>query len=85
VREQKVAFDVYPYAAGSTVLMPERLRPDVPVQITWSVPHPEMAGDAGGCRGGVGDDGAAGGSGAAARGGDFLSDGRGGCAPDHGA
>lgn len=41
---QKVAFDVYPYAAGSTVLMPARLRPDVPVQITWSVPHPEMAG-----------------------------------------
>src|SRR5271165_2299118 len=41
---QRVDFDVYPYAAGSTVLMPERLRPDVPVQITWSVPHPELAG-----------------------------------------
>jgi N-acyl-D-amino-acid deacylase len=41
---QKVNFDVYPYHAGSTVLMPERLRPDVPVQITWSVPHPEQAG-----------------------------------------
>jgi N-acyl-D-amino-acid deacylase len=41
---QRVDFDVYPYAAGSTVLMPERLRPDVPVQITWSVPHPEVAG-----------------------------------------
>ena len=41
---QKVDFDVYPYPAGSTVLMPERLRPDVPVQITWSIPHPEMAG-----------------------------------------
>jgi N-acyl-D-amino-acid deacylase len=41
---QKVDFDVYPYAAGSTVLMPHRLRPDVPVQITWSVPHPEVAG-----------------------------------------
>jgi N-acyl-D-amino-acid deacylase len=41
---QRVDFDVYPYAAGSTVLMPERLRPDVPVQITWSVPHPECAG-----------------------------------------
>jgi N-acyl-D-amino-acid deacylase len=35
---------VYPYPAGSTVLMPSRLRPDVPVQVTWSVPHPEMAG-----------------------------------------
>jgi N-acyl-D-amino-acid deacylase len=41
---QPVNFDVYPYAAGSTVLMPHRLRPDVPVQLTWSVPHPEMAG-----------------------------------------
>src|SRR5580700_9043394 len=41
---QRVDFDVYPYAAGSTVLIPERLRPDVPVQITWSVPHPELAG-----------------------------------------
>ncbi|MEA2740307.1 MAG: N-acyl-D-amino-acid deacylase, partial [Acetobacteraceae bacterium] len=41
---QKVDFDVYPYAAGSTVLMPHRLRKDVPVQITWSVPHPEYAG-----------------------------------------
>jgi N-acyl-D-amino-acid deacylase len=41
---QKVDFDVYPYAAGSTVLMPSRVRPDVPVQITWSVPHPEFAG-----------------------------------------
>jgi len=43
-RGQRVDFDVYPYAAGSTVLMPKRLRPDVSVQITWSVPHPEMAG-----------------------------------------
>jgi N-acyl-D-amino-acid deacylase len=44
VARQKVDFDVYPYAAGSTVLMPHRLRKDVPVQITWSVPHPELAG-----------------------------------------
>jgi N-acyl-D-amino-acid deacylase len=42
--KQRVDFDVYPYAAGSTVLMPERLRADVPVQITWSVPHPDVAG-----------------------------------------
>jgi N-acyl-D-amino-acid deacylase len=42
--DQLVAFDVYPYVAGSTVLIPERLRQDVPVQITWSVPHPEMSG-----------------------------------------
>ncbi|MCW3474385.1 N-acyl-D-amino-acid deacylase family protein [Limobrevibacterium gyesilva] len=43
-RTQKVDFDVYPYFAGSTVLMPDRLRPDVPVKVTWSVPHPEMTG-----------------------------------------
>ncbi|MDE2515466.1 MAG: amidohydrolase family protein, partial [Rhodospirillales bacterium] len=43
---QQVDFDVYPYAAGSTVLMPARVRADVPVKITWSVPHPEMAGRA---------------------------------------
>ena len=41
---QAVAFDSYPYAAGSTVLMPEKLRDDVPGRITWSVPHPEMVG-----------------------------------------
>ena len=41
---QSVSFDVYPYAAGSTVLMPDRLRADVVEQITWSIPHPEMAG-----------------------------------------
>ncbi|HVZ07391.1 N-acyl-D-amino-acid deacylase family protein [Rhodopila sp.] len=43
-KNQPVDFDVYPYAAGSTVMMPDRLRPDVPVQVTWSVPHPEVAG-----------------------------------------
>ena len=41
---QSVAFDVYPYVAGSTVLIPERLRQDVAVRITWSIPHPEMSG-----------------------------------------
>ncbi len=41
---QTVDFDVYPYPAGSTVLMPDRVRDDVPVRITWSVPHPAMAG-----------------------------------------
>ncbi|MBN9563090.1 MAG: D-aminoacylase [Alphaproteobacteria bacterium] len=43
-RNQRVDFDVYPYPAGSTVLMPDRVRADVPVRITWSIPHPEMAG-----------------------------------------
>lgn len=41
---QDVAYDMYPYPAGSTVLMPDRLRDDVRVIVTWSVPHPEMAG-----------------------------------------
>jgi N-acyl-D-amino-acid deacylase len=43
-RTQQLAYDVYPYPAGSTVLMPDRLREDVKVIITWSIPHPEMAG-----------------------------------------
>lgn len=43
-REQRVAFDVYPYAASSTVLLPEKLRPDVPVKLTWSEPYPELSG-----------------------------------------
>lgn len=41
---QRLAFDVYPYAASSTVLQPNRLHPQVPVQITWSTPHPEARG-----------------------------------------
>jgi N-acyl-D-amino-acid deacylase len=43
-RAQAVAFDVYPYAAGSTVLMPDKVRPDVPTRITWSDPYPHMTG-----------------------------------------
>ncbi len=41
---QDIAFDMYPYPAGSTVLMPDRLREGLRVMITWSVPHPDMAG-----------------------------------------
>ena len=41
---QDIAFDVYPYPAGSTVLMPDRLRDDLRVIIAWSKPFPEMAG-----------------------------------------
>ncbi len=43
-RTQQVAFDVYPYAASSTALMPHVLRDDVKVRVTWSVPHPECTG-----------------------------------------
>jgi len=41
---RRIDFDVYPYHAGSTVLMPERVRPDVPVRVSWSKAHPERAG-----------------------------------------
>ena len=41
---QVVDYDVYPYVAGSTVLIPDRVREDVPVRISWSIPHPELAG-----------------------------------------
>ncbi|MCK8786647.1 D-aminoacylase [Roseomonas sp. NAR14] len=43
-REQPVGFDVYPYSASSTVLMPERIDPRVRIIVTWSVPHPECQG-----------------------------------------
>ncbi len=43
-RRQAVDFDMYPYAAASTVLLPGRVREDVPTKVTWSVPHPEMSG-----------------------------------------
>lgn len=43
-RTQPVAFDMYPYTASSTSLAARDPRPDVPVQVTSSVPHPELAG-----------------------------------------
>lgn len=43
---QSVAFDVYPYTASSTSFGARKPRPDVPVTVTTSVPHPEMAGRA---------------------------------------
>lgn len=38
-----VAFDVYPYAASSTVLRLERCDQGLRILITWSAPHPQMA------------------------------------------
>ncbi len=43
-RRQKVDFDVYPYAATSTVLLPEFVARAERVMMSWSIPHPEMAG-----------------------------------------
>ena len=43
-RNQSVGLDVYPYTAGSTVLMPEMVDKAERVIVTWSEPHPEHAG-----------------------------------------
>lgn len=43
-KTQKVALDVYPYIASSTVLLKERLADASKVLITWSEPMPEAAG-----------------------------------------
>ncbi|WP_204138657.1 amidohydrolase family protein [Halomicronema sp. CCY15110] len=41
---QPVGLDVYPYAASSTVLMPELMDDQLRTRITWSEAAPEMAG-----------------------------------------
>ncbi len=43
-KTQKVALDVYPYIASSTVLLPERLSDSAKTLITWSEAMPEAAG-----------------------------------------
>lgn len=42
--KQPVSLDVYPYAASSTVLDPEMVDTEIRITVSWSVPHPEMAG-----------------------------------------
>ena len=42
--QQSVGLDVYPYAASSTVLMPELMDDQLRTRITWSEAAPEMAG-----------------------------------------
>ncbi len=41
---QKVGCDCYPYAAGSSTLDLRQVDERVKIAITWSTPHPEMAG-----------------------------------------
>ncbi len=41
---QPVGLDAYPYAAGSTVLIPRFMDPNIRIRVSWSKPHPEMAG-----------------------------------------
>ncbi len=39
-----LSLDVYPYAAGSTLLEPDWIDPEIRTMVSWSVPHPEHAG-----------------------------------------
>ncbi len=41
---QSVGLDAYPYTAGSTVLEPHMVKPDVRILVSWSTAHPEMSG-----------------------------------------
>jgi N-acyl-D-aspartate/D-glutamate deacylase len=41
---QSAGCDCYPYAAGSSTLDLRQVDPRVKITITWSTPHPEMAG-----------------------------------------
>jgi N-acyl-D-amino-acid deacylase len=42
--DQRVGCDCYPYAAGSSTLDLRQVDPRVEITITWSTPHPEVAG-----------------------------------------
>jgi N-acyl-D-amino-acid deacylase len=44
MREQAIGLDCYPYCAASTILSLGRARIATRVLITWSMPHPELAG-----------------------------------------
>jgi len=44
--KQPVGCDCYPYAAGSSTLDLRQVDPRVKIMITWSEPHPELAGKA---------------------------------------
>ncbi len=41
---QPIGLDAYPYAAGSTVLLPRYMDERVRIRVSWSNSHPEMAG-----------------------------------------
>jgi N-acyl-D-amino-acid deacylase len=44
MRSQAVALDCYPYCASSTILSASRVVVATKVLVTWSKPHPELAG-----------------------------------------
>ena len=41
---QSIGLDAYPYTAGSTVLEPHMVDEDIRIMVSWSEPHPDMAG-----------------------------------------
>lgn len=43
--DQKAGCDCYPYAAGSSTLDLHQVDPRVKITVTWSTPHPEVAGN----------------------------------------
>ena len=43
-RSQSIHVDVYPYAAGSTILTVPQVSDDVRIIVTWSEKHPELSG-----------------------------------------
>jgi N-acyl-D-amino-acid deacylase len=43
-QRQAIAMDVYPYAAGSTVLREDLVDEIIDVMVSWSAPYPEMTG-----------------------------------------
>ena len=43
-RAQPIGLDAYPYHASSKTLDPGRAQPGVRIMVTWSTPHPELAG-----------------------------------------
>ena len=44
MREQAIGLDCYPYCASSTILTASRVGAATRVLVTWSKPHPELAG-----------------------------------------
>ncbi|HEV3010819.1 MAG TPA: amidohydrolase family protein, partial [Burkholderiales bacterium] len=44
MRSQKIGLDCYPYHASSTILSASRVANATKVLVTWSKPHPEVAG-----------------------------------------
>jgi N-acyl-D-amino-acid deacylase len=43
-QRQPISLDVYPYTAGSTVLLPELVEQAARILVAWSEPYPDLAG-----------------------------------------